>query len=199
MNTTKTVKTFECYRCGINTKTKATLSSHLKRKNPCEEIRENIEFENCEEFMLKGYSFEEYQEHVSVEVKKISQKNQLTKQLNKNKPKIKKVAIKKNRTDFENMNISDKELLELLKYEITNNYDEIDGLNVSLLKSTERAENLYDSLEQVYHDLDSLSNKKDTDTSDIWAKLNKEDTIILLNLLMIAEKVDQGIMDYAKR
>ena len=50
---------YECYMCLWTTNIKTKMVSHLGRKRPCKNIN-NINLEDCKEYILNGLSYEEY-------------------------------------------------------------------------------------------------------------------------------------------
>ncbi len=54
---------YQCYRCGYTNKDKSKIYIHLKRKTPCKFKLNNIEIDECREYILEGLSYEEYLKH----------------------------------------------------------------------------------------------------------------------------------------
>jgi len=54
---------YQCYRCGYTNKDKSKIHIHLKRKTPCKVKLNNIEIDECKEYILEGLSYDEYLKH----------------------------------------------------------------------------------------------------------------------------------------
>ena len=50
---------YECYMCLWSTPIKTKMVSHIGRKRPCKNIN-NINLEDCKEYILNGLSYNEY-------------------------------------------------------------------------------------------------------------------------------------------
>ena len=50
---------YECYMCLWSTPIKTKMVSHIGRKRPCKNIN-NINLEDCKEYILNGLSYDEY-------------------------------------------------------------------------------------------------------------------------------------------
>jgi hypothetical protein len=51
---------YQCYRCGYTIPNKAKIINHLKRVHTCINTFNNINLDECKEYILKGLTFEEY-------------------------------------------------------------------------------------------------------------------------------------------
>ena len=82
---------YECYRCGYKTHIKTIMFRHIGRKNICKPIFNNINIDDCKEYLLNGLSYQQYCENVlkvqmSTNEAKMSQNHNF---LSQNKPKFK--------------------------------------------------------------------------------------------------------------
>mgnify|MGYP000934522862 CR=1 FL=1 len=51
---------YECYRCGYVNNDKAKIRLHVNRKNTCKYILNNINIDECRQYILDGLTFKEY-------------------------------------------------------------------------------------------------------------------------------------------
>ena len=72
---------YQCYRCGYETHIKTIMLRHINRKNICKPKKNNVILKECKNFILDGFSYEEYYEEImsskmSSKSSKMSSKNE---------------------------------------------------------------------------------------------------------------------------
>ena len=56
---------YQCYRCGYESHIKTIIVRHINRKNICKPKVNNINLDDCKEYILNGFSYKEYCEKVT--------------------------------------------------------------------------------------------------------------------------------------
>jgi len=140
---------YECYNCGYKSINKTHIKRHLSKKNICQKIRENIDLVECEEYILKGLSYNEYcvindikpDNNYCVYCKKIYKYASSLKRhegscknnINKVKENNAIISINNNTTAYE--------FIDLLKTQIDNQKIQIQLQNEQLQELTKKLEN----------------------------------------------------------
>ena len=65
---------YTCYRCGYSNNNKSNIIRHIGRKKTCYYKLNNVNLDDCKEYILNGLSYEEYEE-IAKDKSKISQKS----------------------------------------------------------------------------------------------------------------------------
>ena len=60
---------YQCYRCGYCNNDKTKIKSHLRRLNTCKPIYNNINIDDCKEYILNGLNYEKYLETINSQQK----------------------------------------------------------------------------------------------------------------------------------
>ena len=55
---------YQCYRCGYESHIKTIIVRHINRKNICKPKVNNINLDDCKEYILNGFSYKEYCEEI---------------------------------------------------------------------------------------------------------------------------------------
>ena len=76
---------YQCYRCGYCNNDKTKITSHLRRLNTCKPIYNNINIDDCKEYILNGLNYEKYLETINSQQK--NNKLSTSKQQKKTPPK----------------------------------------------------------------------------------------------------------------
>ena len=51
---------YVCYRCNYTTHIKTIMNRHLSRQTPCKSTHNQVDIDDCKQYVLQGYSYKEY-------------------------------------------------------------------------------------------------------------------------------------------
>jgi hypothetical protein len=91
---------YQCYRCGYCNNDKTKIKSHLRRLNTCKPIYNNINIDDCKEYILNGLNYEKYLETINPDKSSIMLNN--VKKMTKNVKELTQLVCEYCEKNFNN-------------------------------------------------------------------------------------------------